>query len=87
MLLKTNESAAMRKKEKFLMYVYFGAMAKDIENDTADTPMILNFANRITEEKIPPQEGNAAKVFLSFVGGKNSSEFKWMHCFDEAESA
>jgi hypothetical protein len=72
-----------KRKERFLKYVFFGAMARDMENDTNEAQKIVAVASRLAEQKIPPQPRNAAKVFLHFIDGHPRSEYRWMHAFEE----
>lgn len=71
------------RKERFLTHVFFMAAARDMENETTEAQMILNFATRLSARKIPPNGLNAAKTFMQFINGNPRSEFRWMHCFDE----
>jgi len=67
----------MTKKEKFMLFIYLGAIAGDVAQQTADAPMIAHCANRIEDDAIPENPVNAAKVYLSYVNGR-STAFKWM---------
>ena len=68
----------MTKKEQFLAFVFFGALAEDIQSDTADAQLIAQMAVEIPEDKIPHCPANAAKVFLAYCSGRTARPFKWM---------
>ena len=68
----------MTKKEQFLAFVFFGALAEDIRSDTADAQLIAQMAVEIPEDKIPHCPANAAKVFLAYCSGRTARPFKWM---------
>jgi hypothetical protein len=72
-----NERFQMTKREKFQLYVYLGALKRDMDNDTNESQVIMAYAERVPEENIPACPQNAAKVFLSFVGGR-SEPWRWM---------
>lgn len=67
----------MTKKEKFVMFVYLAAMARDQEARTADAGRIACHAARLREETIPANTINASQVFVSYCHGR-SRGFKWM---------
>jgi hypothetical protein len=68
----------MTRKEQFLAFVFFGALAEDIHSDTANAQLIARMAMEIPEDKIPLCPANAAKVFLAFCGGRTERPFRWM---------
>jgi hypothetical protein len=72
----------MTRKEQFLAFVFFGALAEDLRNDTADAQLIAQMATAIPEDRIPYCPANAAKVFLAFCGGRTRRPFKWMLATD-----
>lgn len=68
------ERDVMSKKEQFMAFVFVGAMAQDGN----DVPLIMELANEISEEKIPDNVMNAAKVFLAFCSGMSKRPYHWM---------
>jgi hypothetical protein len=68
----------MTKKEQFLTFVFCGALAEDIQNDTNNAQLIAQMAVIIDETKIPESPANAAKVFLAYCNGRIDRPFKWM---------
>ena len=68
----------MTRKEQFLAFVFFGALANDLRNETTDAQLIAQLASEIPDEKIPLCPGNAAKVFLAYCSGRTREPFKWM---------
>ena len=60
------------------MFVFFGALAEDVSNDTHDAQLVAAVASQIPETQIPPCPMNAAKVFLRFCHGKSGRPYKWM---------
>ena len=68
----------MTKKEQFLAFVFFGALAEDLRSDTTHAQLIAQMASQIPEEKIPHCPANAAKVFLAYCSGQTERPFKWM---------
>jgi len=74
----------MTRKEQFLTFVFFGALAEDLRNDTTHAQLIAQLACEIPEEKIPHCPANAAKVFLAYCSGRTDKPFKWM--LEKAES-
>jgi hypothetical protein len=68
----------MTKKEKFLMFVYLGAIASDISQNTTDCHRIALQASLVPERRIPPNPMNAAKVFLAYFRGYAVQPQKWM---------
>jgi len=69
---------SMTRKEQFLAFVFFGALAEDIRSDTANAQLIAHMAMEIPDDKIPHCPANAAKVFLAFCGGRTERPFRWM---------
>ncbi|HUR46268.1 MAG TPA: hypothetical protein VMZ27_10370 [Candidatus Saccharimonadales bacterium] len=67
----------MTKKEKFVLFVYLSAMARDNEAKTADASRIAGHAARLNEQAIPVNTINASQVFVSYCHGR-SRGFKWM---------
>ena len=72
-----NESSFMTKKEKFVLFVYLNAMARDNEARTADASRIACHAARLNEQTIPINTINASQVFVSYCHGR-SRGYKWM---------
>jgi hypothetical protein len=68
----------MSRKEQFLAFVFFGALAEDIRSRTSNAQLIAHLAMAIPEEKIPHCPANAAKVFLAYCGGRTERPFRWM---------
>ncbi len=68
----------MTRREQFLTFVFFGALAEDLRGDTANAQLIAQMAMEIPEDKIPHCPANAAKVFLAFCSGRTERPFKWM---------
>ena len=67
----------MTKKEKFVLFVYLNAMARDNEARTTDASRIASHAARLNEQAIPANTINASQVFVSYCHGR-SRGFKWM---------
>jgi hypothetical protein len=67
----------MNKKERFMMFVFLGAIARDLSHGTHDSQLIALKADQIPEPKIPLNPLNAAKVYLAFVDGR-ALPHKWM---------
>lgn len=72
-----SKGSSMTKKEKFVMFVYLAAMARDREDSTADAGRIACHAARLSEETIPANTINASQVFVSYCHGR-SRGFNWM---------
>ena len=68
----------MTKKDQFLAFVFFGALAADLQNDTTDAQLIAHMAVGIPERDIPTCPANAAKVFLAYCSGRTRRPFRWM---------
>ena len=68
----------MSRKEQFLAFVFFGALAEDIRSHTSNAQLIAHLAMAIPEKKIPHCPANAAKVFLAYCGGRTERPFRWM---------
>jgi hypothetical protein len=67
----------MSKKEKFVLFVYLGAIARDLSQSSADSLHIAHVATRIPEKRIPLNPLNAAQVYLAYLDGR-SEPFTWM---------
>jgi hypothetical protein len=67
----------MTKKEKFMMFVYLGAIARDLGRDTNSSQGVVQYAARIPERAIPENVWNASQVFLNFMDGR-TRPFNWM---------
>ena len=74
---KTNPHRFMCSREKFLMFVYLGAMARDLCRGTRSSEAIVQSASKIPEQRIPPNTFNAAQVFIAFMDGK-TRRHRWM---------
>ena len=72
-----NENLNTNRKERFMTFVYLGAIARDLSQGTRDSQLIAGQADRIPESKIPTNPLNAAKVFLNYVDGR-SQPYRWM---------
>jgi hypothetical protein len=68
----------MTRKEQFLTFVFFGALAEDLRSDTSQAQAIAQLAMQIPDEKIPHCPANAAKVFLAYCSGRTRRPFNWM---------
>jgi hypothetical protein len=68
----------MNRKQQFLAFVFFGALAEDLSSDTTHAQLIAQMATEIPEESIPHCPANAAKVFLAYCSGRTGRPFKWM---------
>jgi hypothetical protein len=68
----------MTKKEQFLAFVFWGALAEDLRNDTTNAQLIAQMALEIPEASIPECPANAAKVFLAYCSGRTERPFRWM---------
>jgi hypothetical protein len=67
----------MEKKDVFLMFVFLGAIARDISELTSDSGRITAHAGSIPANCIPRNPRNAALVFLSVMAGR-SRPYRWM---------
>jgi len=67
----------MNKKERFMTFVFLGAIARDLSRGTGDSQLIALRADRIPEASIPLNPLNAAKVFLAVVD-QRSRPHRWM---------
>lgn len=65
-------------KDRFLAFVFAGALAQDLANDTTDAQSIARIAADIPPEKIPCCPRNAAAVFLNYMRDPRARPFKWM---------
>jgi len=68
----------MSKKEQFLAFVSVGAKAQDISTNNNDCPLIVHIAGQISEDQIPDNVVNAAKVFLAYCNGACKKPHPWM---------
>lgn len=68
-----------------MLFVYLGAIARDISNNTHHSQRIAIEAERIPERKIPLNPKNAAKVFLAYYDGVSDRPFKWMCSKEESQ--
>ncbi len=68
----------MSKREQFLTFVFCGALAQDMTNETSDAQMIAQIAAAIPEEQIPECAQNAAKIFLAYCNGISRRPHNWM---------
>ena len=68
----------MTRKEQFLTFVFFGALAEDLRSETNRAQLIAQIATAIPDDQIPDSPANAAKVFLAFCAGQTERPFKWM---------
>jgi hypothetical protein len=68
----------MTRKEQFLTFVFFGALAEDLRSDTSQAQAIAQLAMQIPDENIPHCPANAAKVFLAYCSGRTRRPFNWM---------
>lgn len=67
----------MSKKERFMTFIFLGAIARDIAQGTHDCQLVAFKADQIPERSIPLNPWNAAKVFLAYVDGRTGAH-KWM---------
>jgi hypothetical protein len=67
----------MTKKERFMTFVFLGAIARDLSRGTRDSQLIALQADQIPETDIPLNPWNAAKVFLAYVDGRTAAH-RWM---------
>src|SRR5947209_3636138 len=65
-------------REQFLVCVFYGALAWDLANDTADAQLIARHATQIPEGKIGPNPVNSAKIFLNYCHRGTTTPSKWM---------
>lgn len=68
----------MNRREQFLTFVFCGALAQDMTNETSDAQLIAQIAAAIPEEQIPACPVNAAKVFLAYCNGVSRRPHNWM---------
>jgi hypothetical protein len=68
----------MTRKETFLLFVFAGALERDLANDTHTAQTVAVMAGQIPEEHIPDNIANAAKAYLAVCQGRSGSMFKWM---------
>ena len=64
-------------REKFLLFVYLGAIARDMCKGTRTSELIVQSASKIQEKRIPPNTFNAAQVFVAFMDGR-TRRHRWM---------
>jgi hypothetical protein len=67
----------MTNREKFMMFVYLGAVARDLSRETADSESVAGYAARIPERQIPPNPCNAARVYLAVLDNQ-AQPHAWM---------
>ena len=67
----------MSHKEKFMTFVFLGAIARDVSQQTRDSQLIAMRADRIPERQIPLNPWNAAKVFLAYADHRTAPH-RWM---------
>lgn len=67
----------MTKKERFMTFVFLGAIARDLSRGTRDSQLIALHADQIPEADIPLNPWNAAKVYLAYVDGRTPAH-RWM---------
>jgi hypothetical protein len=65
------------RKERFMVFIFLGAIARDLSVDTRDSQLIALKADQIPESRIPLNPLNAAKVYLAYVDGRTTAH-KWM---------
>jgi len=75
---KNDGKGLMSKREQFLAFVWVGALARDFNQKSNDTSLIIHIASQIPEEQIPDNVLNAAKVFLAFCHGVCKRPHHWM---------
>lgn len=68
----------LSKKEKFVLFVYLGAIADDLTHNSTACAQIATRAQRVPEANIPPNAINAAKVFVAYFRDPSQHHFKWM---------
>ena len=68
----------MNKREQFLTFVFCGALAQDLTNDTTNAQLIAQMAAGVEERRIPNCPANAAKVFLAYCNGVSRRPHNWM---------
>ncbi len=60
----------MTKREKFMMFVYLGAIARDVARDTNRSQGVAQHAARIPEASLPDDAMEASEGFLKFMDGE-----------------
>jgi hypothetical protein len=68
----------MTKKEEFLVYVFTGAVANDLLEDSTNAQLVARLAMDIPEQNLPDCPANAAKAFLAYCSGRTDRPFRWM---------
>jgi hypothetical protein len=68
----------MSRKEEFLLAVFYGALARDIEQDTTEAQGVARYALGIPDAAIPPNAVAAAQVFLNYCYGERARPWRWM---------
>lgn len=71
------KNGAMDRKDMFLMFVFLGAIARDVSERTGDSQRIAEHAQRIPPQRIPHNARNAALVYLAVMSGR-SRPHRWM---------
>lgn len=64
----------MKHKEKFMLFVFLTALSRAKQQDSLRLAVC---ADRIPENRIPPNAVNAAMVFVMHMD-RGSSRYKWM---------
>ena len=77
MKTENHSSSSFGRRETFLLFVYLGALAADVANDSGESQAIVHLASRIPSAKIPLNPFNAAQVYLSYCAGR-SRIHNWM---------
>jgi hypothetical protein len=67
----------MDRKDLFLIFVFLGAIARDVSERTSDSERIADHAQRIPPQRIPRNARNAALVYLAVMSGR-SRPHRWM---------
>ena len=67
----------MNKRERFLVFVFLGAMARDLSRGKTESELIASYAAGIPERQIPPNAFNAAKVYLAVLDARTAPH-RWM---------
>jgi hypothetical protein len=83
--MKTNTDS-MSKKERFVLFVYLNAIARDLSRAQTESENIGRFATRIPEKQIPANAMNAAMVYIAYLDGR-SRPFNWMFCGPRTQAA
>jgi hypothetical protein len=77
--MKATEFVGLTKRERFLVLISFGALARDVRQGGSDAQAIAQVAWQIEEAKMPKDVAKAANTFLEFFrDGNNKMPAKWM---------